>query len=753
MPAALALAVAAVAAGPLMPGARAWAATAVSPPPVFDDMTMVADCSVDAGKPMQEWLQQLPPDTDVDLEGGCYQIDHGIDLRFVSGLTVEDGTFQDLNATPGVNKGHGTPRGHPVLDFLGGSDVTVSDLTIIGVNHGGYHPKLAFEAAIELQGTIGATLSGLTVARTFGDGIDLEPLRGGSDHKSGGIVNPSENITIDNVVIRGAGRQGITLASVNGVAISDVTMANVAMDAFDFEADQDGEGAKNVVIDDCSFSQLLNISMEGAQTGPLTVENCVMPEADQGWAVNIRNTKGSADAGPIVFDDDVFNCGASVYVACFDLNGATDLLVENSTATIGYLHDQIHEHAYRAVNNTRASFLDDDVSGYGILGGVSANSSVSLVGGKWAPIHIGPTTTAMGQGVDSVPYGSENTDTFVVTVTGGKSPAPTGTVTVADLDSESPVCVAVLSPVTGNVSSGTCRPTAAEFGGGTAFSTLVATYYGDGNYADSQSTPPETFTVGAAPTVTALGESTGAVAYGSEGAAYFVATVTEQDGAAPPTGSVAVEDAATATAVCTATLAPNPGDSSTAICSPGDVEFPSGTAFASITATYEGDGNDAGSASSTPLALRVSSDSTATALTQSDATVALGSEGADAFATTVTSASGDAAPTGAVTVGDAATGAVVCSATLVPGEGNSATGTCSPGASQFPTGTALTSVTATYSGDADNDASVSSPPQTFTVGPAPTVTDLTQSIDVVTYGSESADTFVVTVAGAPAGVA
>ena len=317
---------------------------------------------------MQLWLEQLPSDTTVDLQGACYQIDGGLKLRFVQGITIENGTFQDLNSKPGKYKGHGTPRGQPLFDVLGGSDVSFENLSISGVNRGGYHARLAFQAAIELDGTIGATLSGLTISKTFGDGINLEPLRGSPDHKSGQIVNPVENISISDVVIRGAGRQGITLASVNGVTITDVTMTDVAMDAFDFEADQNNEGAKNVVINGCSFSQLLNVSMQGSQTGPITVENCVMPEADSGWAVRIANTTGHPDAGPIVFDDDVFNCGASVYVACFDLDGATDLTVENSKTTIGYLHDEIHEHAYRATNNTVASFVDDTVSGYGVLG-------------------------------------------------------------------------------------------------------------------------------------------------------------------------------------------------------------------------------------------------------------------------------------------------------------------------------------------------------------------------------------------------
>jgi Big-like domain-containing protein len=752
---AVAVTVATVVAGPLMPGARAAAdggGSVVTPPASFADLAIASDCSSDATQPMQAWLAQLPAGITVDLAGGCYQIDHGLIFKFVNGITIEDGTFQDLNNTPGQNKGHGTPRGVPVLDFLGGSDVAVTNVTFVGVDHGGYHAHLAFQSAVELQGTIGASLSAVAISKTFGDGIDLEPLRGGSDHRSGGIVNPSENISIFDVVIRGSGRQGITLASVNGATITDVTMSNVAMDAFDFEADQVGEGARNVVINGCSFSQLLNISMQGPQTGPITVENCVMPEADQGWAVNIKNTTGRADAGPIVFDNDVFNCGASVYVACFDLNGATDLTVENSVATIGYLRDRIHEHAYRAVDNTRASFVNDNVSGYGILGGVSSNSSVSLVGGKWSPIHSGPTTTTLNQSSRAVAYGSEGSDTFAVTVTGGKGPAPSGTVTVADLSSQSPICVAALVPVTANVSTGSCTATTDEFSGGTAFTTVAATYYGDGNYSDSQ-TPLQTFTVGAAPTSTSLTENVDDVDYGSENAVVFVATVTEEGGGGPPSGSLTVEDAATSTAICTAVLVPDPGNDATAICGPSEVQFPSGTSFSSIVATYDGDGNDAPSVSPSPLDLVVGSGGTIADLTQSGPTVEYGTESSDTFVTTVTSADGLAVPTGSVTVEDTATMTLLCGATLVPSNGNSSTATCSPTDTQFPVGTALGTVTAFYGGDADNDSSSSSPAQVFTVGPAASSTALSESSETVDYGSESADTFSVTVAGSVLGLA
>lgn len=716
---------------------------------------MATDCSSDASKPLQAWLQQLPSGTTVDLGGACYQIDRGVTLSAPVGLTLEDGTFKDLSVSPAANKGHGTPRGNPVFDIVGGSAVTFENLTFIGANKGGYHPTLAFQAAIELEGTIGATMNWITISKVFGDGINLEPLRGGSDHESGQILNPAENISISNVTIKGAGRQGITMASVAGVTVTDVTMRNIGMDAFDLEADQNNEGAKNVVINGCSFSQLFNISMQGPETGPITVENCVMPEADAGWAVNIKNANGHADAGPITFEHDVFNCGASVYVACFNLNGATDLTVEDSTTTIGYPRDQIHERAYFAKNNTSASFIDDSVSGYGKVGKVSSTSSVVVTGGRWSPKPLGLTTTTLSQDESAVSYGTENADTFVVTVTGTKTTAPTGTVTISDLATESPVCIVTLVPGSANTSTGTCTPTAEEFSPSTAFTTLSAVYYGDASYTDSMSTPPQSFTVASGSSTTTLSQSESAVSYGSESADVFTATVTGQGGGAAPSGIVNIQAATNSSLICSATLVAGVGDSSTATCSPTNVEFSTGSAFATVVAAYDGDANYSGSQSTPSQSFTVASGSTTTTLGQSENAVTYGSEGADSFTTTVTGQGGGVAPTGPVSIEDATTLSPICSAPLVAGVGDSSTAVCSPTSVQFPTGTTFATVVATYGGDGTYAGSTSTPPQSFTVasGPVVTTTTLSQSKSTVPYGSESADSFTATVTGQGGGAA
>jgi hypothetical protein len=244
---------------------------------------------------------------------------------------------------------------------------------------------------------------------------------------------------------------------------------------------------------------------------------------------------------------------------------------------------------------------------------------------------------------------------------------------------------------------------------------VTATYEGDANNAGSASSPALGLAVEPVPTTTTLSQSAPTVAFGSESADTFVATVTEQLGSEAPTGLVSVDDATTATPVCTATLVPAPGGSSTGTCSATDAQFPAGTSFTTVTATYEGDANNAGSASSPALGLAVEPAPSATTLSQTTGTVVFGSESTDTFVTTVSGLVGQAAPSGTVAVVDTGTMTPICAAPLIPNGDDTATALCNPGDTEFPTGTSFTTVTAVYEGDSNYSGSSSQPAQTFTV--------------------------------------
>ena len=289
----------------------------VSPP-----ATIPSNCSVDVSHPMEHWLHSLPPGATVGVApSACYLVNQGLRLDNAQDLTISGGTWKNASSpVPGASANQMSA----VFWLVGGNDLTLQNLTIIGVNPGGYDPAGAFAAGIRSDGVIGLTIANVAVDSVYGDGIELAPLRAAGDI-SNVIINPSENVSITSVSINGAGRQGITLASVNGATISSVTLKHIGINVFDVESDQWGEGALNVTINGCTdgggngglFFANAGLSAGSFYTGNITVENCTMVAPDAGDAVLVQSPQLEPHPrGLISFVNDTFQCGSSVYVAC-----------------------------------------------------------------------------------------------------------------------------------------------------------------------------------------------------------------------------------------------------------------------------------------------------------------------------------------------------------------------------------------------------------------------------------------------------
>lgn len=319
----------------------------------------------------------------VVAHGSCYRVDEGLALADPQGLTIYGGTFRDTATTAS-----GKSKGNAVFTVVGGSHVSFEAMRISGANQGGYHARLAFAGGIELEGTAQATIRGVTVTDTFGDGITLAPLRGGANHNSGRILSPATDVTVRDVTVRGAGRQGITLASVTGAQLTDVVVTDPGLDTFDLEADQGDEGARNVTIDGCAASGgILFFANGGAgsgkATGDVTVEHCTMAKPEGGAAVLVARPRAGAVArGPFTFSADELWCGTSVYVACVQLAGAQVTL---SGVTLRFPKGTTHEAVYHLGSGSTASFQDCVVQGYGRTGNADTSSAAHVSGGKWTP--------------------------------------------------------------------------------------------------------------------------------------------------------------------------------------------------------------------------------------------------------------------------------------------------------------------------------------------------------------------------------
>ena len=347
--------------------------------------TIADNCSQNVSGPLKHWLNKLPAETTVLVPAqACYQVDKGLTLNDRQDLTIYGGTYTSEGTAPGKAK---NSKGKSIFNLIGGSNISLESMKINGKNSGGYHPALAFSGGIDVQGTNGITIKGVTITDTFGDGIEFAPLRAGADHKSGTITAQTKNAVVDGLTVIGAGRQAVTLTSISGAQISDLIVQDPGINTFDVEADQGNEGAENVTIDGCTSSGggifFANGGAGSAKyTGNITVEHCAMAKTTAGYAIlsqaHGRTTK--QQRGPLDFVADTLYCGDSAYVACVQLSGA-EATIEDSV--LYFPGAPPYEDAYRLSEHAGAVFKNDKVDGYGRRGLVSKNSTVAIHGGHW----------------------------------------------------------------------------------------------------------------------------------------------------------------------------------------------------------------------------------------------------------------------------------------------------------------------------------------------------------------------------------
>jgi hypothetical protein len=175
-------------------------------------------------------------------------------------------------------------------------------------------------------------------------------------------------------------------------------------------------------------------------------------------------------------------------------------------------------------------------------------------------------------------------------------------------------------------------------------------------------------------------------------------TLTGHAGAAPPAGTVVVEDvvSSTPTVVCRITSLEVSGGVATGSCTTAAGAFPAGTVFSRrVTAHYAGGSGYTAAYAAVAQTLSVVKGGSTTKLVLSKTTVVVGKENAERFSVTVAPQYAGL-PGGAVRV--MAGSVLLCTVMLAAGKGS-----CSPAVSALPAGTY--SVTASYGGSTDFSAS------------------------------------------------
>ncbi len=340
-------------------------------------------------------------------------------------------------------------------------------------------------------------------------------------------------------------------------------------------------------------------------------------------------------------------------------------------------------------------------------------NTTNLIQGSSASISQSaqtPSTTILSSNPNPSIYG--NAIAFTVTVPTVGSAAATGNVTVSivPVGSSSAVATPSLtlsgSPAGGSVSISTLAV-------GTY--NVTAHYAGDNNYAQSTSSSI-TQTVNVAQTATAVTAAPNPGIAGKSVA--LTATVTVTQGSATPTGTVQFTDTfnGTTSSLGSATV----GSNGQAVLHPTLAPGPH-----AIVATYGGDRNDNGSNGS--LALAVVQATTTTALTVSPNPAIV--EGTITFSATVSGNGGT--PTGTISFLAGAT--TLGTATLSAGKAQITNATLAAG---------TYSITAVYSGDANDTASTSTA-ISLVIGTIPTTTGISTS---ATAGPNSQTILVANVA-------
>lgn len=258
--------------------------------------------------------------TTINLTGGCYLISsmklpHLDHVRIVGGTYRASGKFDNA-----------------LFWLQGGTGLSFSKMTFIGNNPGGYHPKLAFQAAFRNDGVAGVRYKNISVTGLYGDGLELNVLRGAQDD-SGQIIGHTTDVVVNGYTINTVGRQGVAIADGNRISITNISMTNVGIDDFDLEADQGNEGVRNLTVNGCTVNSNGAFFANGGEgVGKLThsnlIENCNMVIGKSGYAIYVIAPKGQV-RGLVTFNNDTIRCGVSVYVGCLQLHGAT-VTVENS---------------------------------------------------------------------------------------------------------------------------------------------------------------------------------------------------------------------------------------------------------------------------------------------------------------------------------------------------------------------------------------------------------------------------------------
>ena len=238
---------------------------------------------------------------------GCYAVPNG--LKITRPVTIDGGIYIDTNTTLPPFTHHGAPQLTPIIDVVSTGHVTLKNLVVQGTNmDGGFHPALVGQAGIKLESTRNTVITNVVTNHTFGDGLELW------FNTRPGYGYPVTNLSVDGLIVRHAGRQGVTVGHVSGATLNNVTVLQAADSGIDFESDLPHVGSGNVVITNsniCYCGARTSINSIDYLSGPMILSNNILaghvvvrnPQSSYGFTIIggslalPRNSPGTPPSG------------------------------------------------------------------------------------------------------------------------------------------------------------------------------------------------------------------------------------------------------------------------------------------------------------------------------------------------------------------------------------------------------------------------------------------------------------------------
>jgi hypothetical protein len=171
-------------------------------------------------------------------QDACYRLDNEGVLANRTGIVLEGNESVFQRFTPSTWAGDGG------WQFSGDTNIAVRDMTFVGLNSGpnaGANELISYpEWGFGFFQDNGVAVANLASFATYGDGLEV-----GGEHASATLVT---NFSAQDITVSGAGRHGVTVATVNGARFVGVHILSAHHGGFDLEVNASDGYIRNVQI-------------------------------------------------------------------------------------------------------------------------------------------------------------------------------------------------------------------------------------------------------------------------------------------------------------------------------------------------------------------------------------------------------------------------------------------------------------------------------------------------------------------------